>query len=132
MAWCAFWWARPNFSKQFDPIRKFLDWKQNYIDQDPTKYLSDSYPKNNSFNNMRAPIMKAYIEQIIKSTFSWFKSKWIIDDVPKWFDKKAKVTTLRTARKKKAAAPVEKPTSKFREAKPQQFLLEEFPLTKIE
>jgi glutamate racemase len=108
-----------------------LKWKQQYIDSNPTKYLSSNNKFTPTFNNMRFPIMKQYIEQIIRWTFNWFKSEWIIQQTAKAFDKKPKTTKLRTATKKKSAS-VSTTKKSYRKAKWQNFLLEEFPLTKID
>lgn len=81
----AFEWARPNFSKQSQPLRDWLWNKWQYINWNPSGYLNKfnkQVPQYWSFpiNNAYFPIMKEFNKLLIQQTFHWFKSKWVIKD----------------------------------------------------
>ena len=127
--WSSFGWARPNYSKQFEPMRKLMDWKQWLFKSNPSEFIASQYKETPWFNNMRFPIMKEYTTLLIQEMFKWFRSEWIVQGWVKTFDKNVKVTKLRTPKVKKLK--VEKTTSKKRApVKVQRGVLEEFPLAK--
>jgi len=77
----AFSWARPNFSKQFDPIRKFIPWKEWNLSRDPQEYLNakqDFRPQWFWFNPAKFEMNQEYAWIIITNIYQGYQSKWII------------------------------------------------------
>lgn len=83
----AFSWARPNFSKQFEPIRQFMPQALPYIDRDHEWYLRNNNPNRWSsiVNPLKSNIMKEYSKLLIEQLYYWYQSTWIIKPA---YDKK--------------------------------------------
>jgi len=83
----SFSWARPNFAQQFNPIRQFIPWKEQYLSNDPNTYIKakqDFRPQWFWINPAKFPIRSEYNEIIINNVYYWFKSKWIIPMYVVW------------------------------------------------
>ena len=108
----AFSWQRPNFSKQFAPLKDMLKGKEWMLGYDPNGYLSavrwaSAIPFG--INQAQMPVMRDYQREIWKQTFYGYDSKWVVKTAQKEFG--AQKPTAREVKIKKAK--VAKANKKF-------------------
>lgn len=102
-----FWWARPNFSKQFEPIRKMMSNTIPYIEKDYNWYLqkNNPYTKESFVNPLKFPIMKKYFAIKIEQLFRGYESKWVIKNKAQRKIEDNNRKTLRLKKSKKIKLP---------------------------
>lgn len=76
----SFEWTRPNFSKQFEPLKKIIPNFIKDISKNPNEYLrkNSPYQQEKFVNFSKNPIIKEYTKIFIETLYEWFRSKWII------------------------------------------------------
>lgn len=75
-----FGWTRPNFSKQFEPIRQMIPNVIQDLARDPDRIIRNRNPYIDAvwYNWFKNPVLKRFIELQIQALYRWYRSEWII------------------------------------------------------
>lgn len=110
----SFGWARPNYSKQFQPIRDMMPKMIPYIEKDYNKYLADSNPNRKQIfvNPLKFPIMQEYTKLVVQKTFQWYESKWVIRNKAQRVVEQNEKKTIRLKTPKKMKTQKQRPSAR--------------------